>query len=391
MSKQPKALYVLNFVSMWECFSYYGMRALLVLYMVQALGFSDSKALACYALYTTLIELGGIFGGIAADRYLGLRRAIWIGGVTIALGHIVLAMNGFFAGLALIVAGTSLFRSNVPALLGHFYAENDPRRDAGYTLYYTGMNIGGFLATILCAVVAEVWGWHAGFGLAALGMFLGLLLLFFGRHHIDVPIQTTDSFRGITSAVKKLWFFVLLLVLFYACEEQLGSSLVIFSERHVDRATLFGTLPSGSLITFNPLTILLVGPFVARLSLSPRTKFALSFLFLAAAFSTLYGACFMQSVPLSVAVISVVLISLGELFLAPTVYAAVSRAADRSQTGACMGVVAVGFSLANLASGACSQMMAEGVGFMNGFLAIGIGAFAFATLLFMRRNISMSF
>src|SRR5262249_16053523 len=150
------------------------------------LGYSDEKAFGLYALYTTLIELGGIGGGIVADRYLGLKRSIVLGGITIALGHLSMTVPysefTFFLGLGLIVLRTSLFRSNVAAFLGHFYDENDPRREAGYTLYYTGINIGGFLATIGCGIVGEMYGWHAGFGLAAIGMLLGLIVLFLGRN-----------------------------------------------------------------------------------------------------------------------------------------------------------------------------------------------------------------
>ena len=129
MTRQPRALYLLNFISMWECFSFYGMRALLVLFMVKELLFDESKAFAIYAAYITLAELGGVIGGFASDRYLGLRKAVAIGGWTIVFGHMCLAVSdsqiAFFLALALIVMGTSLFRTNIAAFLGTFYHGND--------------------------------------------------------------------------------------------------------------------------------------------------------------------------------------------------------------------------------------------------------------------------
>jgi POT family proton-dependent oligopeptide transporter len=440
MKPQPKALYLLNFVSMWECFSYYGMRVLLVLYMVQELAYSDEKAFGMYALYTTLVELGGVFGGIAADRLFGLKRSIVLGGITIALGHICMTLSGsqeaFLLGLGLIIAGTSLFRSNISAFLGQFYEENDPRRDAGYTLFYSGINIGGFLAALVCGIVAEVYGWHAGFGLAALGMLSGLIVLYLGRDmlankgELVKPVKRAtvvgilaltgiaplaaialNNYQAITLVIlysqiknatpevlagyKRLGLYLLFLVLYYGCEEQLGSSLVLFGERHVDRNTLFGIIPAASLVTCNPLTILVMGPLFARVQqripISDLTKFAIGFCLLAAAFCILYAGCkFTQAtdaVPLEFAVSSIVLISLGELLIGPTVYSTASVVAPRQATGLIMGAVSLGFSLANLFSGYLSQMMTVGEldvsidVYRNGFLVICLGAFAIAVAL----------
>jgi POT family proton-dependent oligopeptide transporter len=134
MKSQPKELFLLNFVSMWECFSYYGMRVLLVLFMIHEFDLSDSEAFGFYALYTTLVEFGGVFGGMIADRLLGLKRTIMLGGWTIVCGHLSLIVPEsklcFYLGLGLIIVGTSLFRSNNPALIGKTNQENDPRRDA---------------------------------------------------------------------------------------------------------------------------------------------------------------------------------------------------------------------------------------------------------------------
>jgi len=452
---QPRALYLLNFVSMWECFSYYGMRVLLVLFMVHELHYEDGQAFGLYALYTTLVEFGGVLGGLAADRYLGLKRSIVCGGVTIALGHLCMVLPdsqlSFFLGLGLIISGTSLFRSNVAAFLSEFYEENDPRRDAGYTLYYTGINLGGFLASILCGIVGEVYGWHAGFGLAAIGMLAGNIALYMGRKmlqdkgEIAQPIQNANLvsvaglaatalvsgvalyfyfyvmplfpfvaaglvyyiYRQIKGSVStgmqgfgRLGLYLVFMVIYYGCEEQLGSSLVLFAERHVNRETLFGSIPAASLVTFNPLTILIIGPFVAyllqKIRLDGLNKIGLSFTFLGAAFGLLYaGGMFLtisQEVSLGYAVGSIVLISIGELLIGPTVYVTASEVAPKALQGLVMGTVTLAFSLANLFSGFLSQMMAVGETdnslevYTSGFWLIGCGSLALALTIIMINN-----
>lgn len=420
MNRQPSALLLLNFVSMWENFSYYGMRVLLVLFMTEFLHMGDSSAFLLYALYTTLVELGGVVGGIVADRFLGLKRCILLGGWTIALGHLCLAIPdtkwGFFLGLGLIIVGTSLFRSNVAALLGEFYSESDPRRDAGFTLYYTGINIGGFLATLFCGIVGEMYGWHAGFSLAAFGMLSGNIALLLGWKILEGKGDSSSpaqikSLKGILGLCfgapliawvlfypeivtpwiplvalagivytfrqsrqwnakerKGLWrlfAYLLFMMVFYACEEQLGSSLILFAERHVDRNTFLGSFPAASLIMFNPLTILLGGPLLSswmqKFPLNGMNKIGASFFLLGVAFLLLYCGCLSakeNTVPLFYVVGSTVLIALGEIFIAPTVFSYASEIAPAKSHGLVMGMVTMGFSLANLFSGFLSQTLA---------------------------------
>lgn len=452
MNKQPKALYLLNFVSMWECFSYYGMRVLLVLYMVHQLHYREDKAFGMYALYTTLVELGSVVGGIAADRFLGLKKSIVIGGIIIALGHLSLTFSDlFFLGLGFIIVGTSLFRSNVPAFLGQFYDEHDPRKERGYSLYYIGINLGGFLASILCGIVGEVYGWHAGFGLASFGMISGLIVLFMGRkimlqkceikpsmpnavkwgafgaalaapvaalmiYHYQVVTllvpfgaalllyyiwrEIRASSALVMENYKKLALYLVFLILFYGCEEQLGSTLLLFGERHVERGTIFGAIPAASLITFNPLTILLIGPLfskiVEKIRLESLTKIGISFAFLAAAFAILYAASLFPNkeneILLFYAIVSIILISLGELLLAPTVYLTASEIAPKSLSGLIMGAVSLGYSLANLFSGLLSQMMAVTTPdeslhvYMRGFITIAISAAALSCIIIYQRK-----
>jgi POT family proton-dependent oligopeptide transporter len=379
MNSQPRALYLLNCVSMWECFSYYGMRVLLVLYMVQALHYSDTQAFAIYTAYITLLELGGLVGGVIADRFLGLKKSVMIGGWIMALGHLTLAMSAsmptFTLSLALLIIGAALFRTNIVALLGTLYGPDDPRRDSGYTVYYTGINIGSFLASICCGIISEMYGWHTGFGLAAIGMVIGNIVLLASWNKISDETAVAAERQSLSNliqlahkempGIRRLALFISLAIVFYACEEQLGSTLVLFAERHIDRLTLWGTIPAASLITFNPLTILIVGPLLARVlqrfPYSSHVKAAISFALLGMAFYILWIGCALAeegiAIPLSYAVISIIFIGLAEIFIGPTLYSVASQATSSALQGITMGFVAVGFSIANLTSGFLSQMM----------------------------------
>jgi POT family proton-dependent oligopeptide transporter len=172
-TKQPSQLYVLFFAEMWERFSYYGMRALLVLYMTREFLFSDDKAYTIYGAYTGLVYATPFIGGIIADRILGRKKAVTLGGILMALGHFAMALPGmfaFYAALGLLIAGNGLFKPNISTIVGELYKENDPRRDGGFTIFYMGINLGAFLAPLVCGWLGETYGWHFGFGAAGVGM-----------------------------------------------------------------------------------------------------------------------------------------------------------------------------------------------------------------------------
>jgi POT family proton-dependent oligopeptide transporter len=173
--RQPRALATLFFTEMWERFSYYGMRALLVLYLVHALGYQREDALELYATYTALVYITPILGGYLADRYLGQRKAILIGGITMAMGHFAMAFPPLLhLALALIVAGNGFFKPNITTLLGTYYREHDPRRDPGFTFFYMGINLGAFFSPLVAGTLGEKIGWHYGFASAGVGMCLGI-------------------------------------------------------------------------------------------------------------------------------------------------------------------------------------------------------------------------
>ena len=174
----PTALFVLYFAEMWERFSYYGMRSLLVFYMIKGfLGYNDGEAYRVYGAYAGLVYMTPFIGGMIADRLIGARRAVVLGGVLMSLGHLVMTFESsmtFYMALALLIVGNGFFKPNISTMVGDLYGEQDPRRDSGFTLFYMGINLGAALAPLLCGYVGETYGWHYGFGLATVGMMIGL-------------------------------------------------------------------------------------------------------------------------------------------------------------------------------------------------------------------------
>ncbi len=181
---QPKGLFLLFFVEMWERFSYYGMRALLMLYMVDYLMFSTEKSAQIYGWYTGMVYLTPLLGGYIADRYLGQRKAIVVGGTLMALGHFAMAfpsMPFFFGAMILLIMGNGFFKPNISTVVGSLYEENDPRRDGGFTIFYMGINLGAMFSPLVCSTLGEKIGWHWGFGAAGVGMVIGLAMYLWGQ------------------------------------------------------------------------------------------------------------------------------------------------------------------------------------------------------------------
>ncbi|SDK91723.1 proton-dependent oligopeptide transporter, POT family [Salinimicrobium catena] len=190
----PVGLYVLFFTEMWERFSYYGMRAILVLYLVSAtqggnagLGWTNAEALALYGWYTMLVYVASIPGGIIADKLLGQKKTVLVGGIVLVAGHGILAVEemwAFYSGLALIIAGVGMLKPNISTMVGGLYKEGDIRRDKGFTIFYIGINLGAFLSSLIVGYVGENIGWHWGFGLAGIAMALGLLVYLWGQKYL---------------------------------------------------------------------------------------------------------------------------------------------------------------------------------------------------------------
>ena len=312
---QPNSLFVLFFTEMWERFSYYGMRALLVLYLISATtkggwGWTREEATSLYGWYTMLVYLTPIIGGYIADRLLGTRRAVVLGGFIIAAGHISLFFDtrvSFFLGLGLVILGTGLFKPNISAIVGQLYnKDNEGQRDGGYTLFYMGVNAGAFFGISLCGYIGEKIGWHYGFGLAAVFMILGALQFWFGQGifgeiggapnknaplvDASQPLDDTPSHivRDRLIAIGVFSFFT---IFFWFAFEQAGGSMTIFAADYTDRA-LVGT--SGlifkivnSLMTLIPVAIL--SWLLIKLARSTEGLYKLSNLLLAGALALIWG------------------------------------------------------------------------------------------------------
>jgi len=188
MVRHPKQLYMLFFSEMWERFSFYGMKALLLAYMVTQLKFDEPKGYAIFGSYTALVYTMPMFGGVIADRFLGYRRSIMFGGILMAIGHFILALPkewSFFYGMAFIICGNGFFKPNISSLVGTLYAKNDPGKDSGFSLFYLGINAGAALGGLLCGYVGQRINWHYGFGLAGIFMILGLFVFYIGKKKLN--------------------------------------------------------------------------------------------------------------------------------------------------------------------------------------------------------------
>jgi proton-dependent oligopeptide transporter, POT family len=232
----PRGLSTLFFTELWERFSYYGMRALLILFMVAApehggLGFPVSKAGAIYGLYTAMVFLLALPGGWVADRVLGQRRSVLYGGIVIALGHYCLAipsLSTFYSGLAFISVGTGMLKPCVSVMVGQLYGENDHRRDGGFSIFYMGINIGALIAPLLCGYLGEKVNWHYGFGLAGIGMTLGLVQYVVGAKYLGdaglhpVAAESPEAARQQKRNVARGLFILLALVAAVAVSSWFG-------------------------------------------------------------------------------------------------------------------------------------------------------------------------
>lgn len=190
----PVGLYTLFFAEMWERFSYYGMRALLVLYMIKGfLKMNDGAAYAVYGAYTALVYATPFIGGMLADRLLGARRAVVLGGLLMAAGHLLMTIESrvsFYGALALLIAGNGFFKPNISTIVGSLYPAGDPKRDGGFTIFYMGINLGAAMSPLVCGYVGETYGWHYGFGLATAGMLVGVAVFV-------APIRLTQALIGL--------------------------------------------------------------------------------------------------------------------------------------------------------------------------------------------------
>jgi len=325
----PHSLTTLFFTEMWERFSYYGMRALLVLYLVNSQNYSESDALHIYAVYTGLVYLTPLIGGYLADRFLGSQKAIFIGGLTMMIGHFLMAFPNFlYLAIGMLIIGNGYFKPNISTLLGRLYKPDDVRRDSGFSIFYVGINLGAFLAPLIVGYVGETINWHYGFAIAGFGMLAGLIQFYIGQNKIikeDISSQSkklnpadwgiitlvsvinlplilvilelnqiiNDFFFEILAILIILIFFYFItkkkqllavkkdikriayigilsifVIFFWMGFEQAGGSLTLFANNSVDRNFLGFVIPASFFQSINPLIIILIGPMIANFWLS---------------------------------------------------------------------------------------------------------------------------
>jgi len=283
----PVGLYVLFFTEMWERFSYYGMRAILVLYLVQAttdtnpgLGWSNGDALALYGWYTMLVYVASIPGGWIADKIFGQKKSVLYGGILLVFGHSVLAIEqmwAFYTGLGLIIAGVGMLKPNISTMVGGLYRQGDIRRDKGFTIFYIGINVGAFLSSLIVGYVGEVHGWHYGFGLAGIGMALGLLQYVIGQKHLkhvgnflgnsENQEEKEAMNRPLTKMEKDrvvvLFVSFLLVIVFWGAFEQAGGLMNIYAKENTNRMLLGWEVPASWFQSLNAMFIIFLGTSVA--------------------------------------------------------------------------------------------------------------------------------
>lgn len=335
---QPRGLTILFLTNMWEQFSYFGMRALLVYYMTKQLLISQEHSSFIYGAYTAFAYFTPIVGGAIADRYLGKRLAVIIGASTMAAGHFMMAFEPlFYPALATIALGNGLFLPSLPSQINDLYGPDDPRRGWAYNVYYVGINVGGFLAPLVCGTLGEVYGWHYGFGAAGVGMVTGLVIYLAGQRYLpagqtkaSIVAPSAEAARGASNRDTYLLLLAvgLSVTVFRGAYEQVGNTVALWIEG-VDRHLGSFVIPMTWFQSLNPLLVIVMTPFLlarwkqkadAGTEHSPLQKMALgavivgsSYALIAAA-SALYpnGAHWLWVATFFVA------LTLGELYILPT-------------------------------------------------------------------------
>ena len=264
---QPRGLTILVLTEMWEIFSYYGMRSLLVYYMTKQPMIDQEKSSLIYGTYTAMAYFTPIIGGVISDRWLGKRRAVIIGGAIMAAGHFMMAFEPLlYAALATIAIGNGLFLPSLPSQINDLYRSDDPRRSWAYNVYYVGINIGGFLAPLICGTLGEFYGWNWGFGAAGVGMLLGLAIYVLGGKYLPeqgrVEQRKPDSepVRDGRSTGLLLLAVALAVTIFRSAYEQVGNTVALFADAGIDRTTPWMTIPMTWFQALNPLLVIMMTP-----------------------------------------------------------------------------------------------------------------------------------
>lgn len=391
----PKGLIILFLTEMWERFSYYGLRAILVLFLTDktldsgGYGWENEKALLLLGIYTAMVYIMAIPGGILADKVLGQRKAVMYGGFTLVVGHFLMAvptLTTFYIALFLIVCGTGLLKPNISTLVGGLYRQGDPRRDSGFTIFYMGINVGALMASLIVGYVGERIGWHWGFSLAGFGMLLGQLIFITGRKYlahvqdIERPVnkiftKEDTSPKASTKGFSKkerdqltaIALSFLIVLIFFASFEQASGLMNLYAFDYTDRFVLGWEVPASWMQGLNSFFIITFGPLMAWLwiYLAKRNKnlssifkmglgsavLGIGFIFMVAASFERTGAADGKSA-LYWVVLAYLFHTLGELALSPVSLSFITKVAPRRIVASMMGlyfaVIGFGNFLASL-------------------------------------------
>lgn len=372
----PKGLAVLFLTEMWERFSYYGMRALLVYYMIKQLMLTQGQASQIYGLYTGLVYLTPLFGGLLADRVLGQRRTVILGGVLMAIGHFLMAFQFlFFPALVFLILGNGAFKPNISTQVGNLYSAGDPRRDRAFSIFYVGINLGAFFSPLICGTLGEVYGWHYGFGAAGVGMVIGLSVYLFGQSWL-APDNLMKSGAALKKAPlplaaqekSRIWGLMaicLVSVAFWAAYEQQGNTIALWADTYTDRNVFGREFPASWFQSLNPALIFLFTPIVVtfwawqskrRREPSAVSKMAVGCFLLASGFFVMVPAASLYSAsgsPVSMfwLILFTILVTLGELYLSPVGLSLVTKLAPARMVSMMMGTWFLSSFVGNYAAG----------------------------------------
>jgi len=412
----PRGLFLLFATEGWERVQFYGMRAFLVLFLVDrvhGLGWSEARALTLYGWYTGLCYLSTVAGGWAADRLLGQRRAVVIGGTVMMFGQFLCALKQeplLYAGGALLIAGNGLFKANISTMVGQLYRPGDPRRDSGFTIFYVGINLGAAVGPFLCGTPAEKVDWSLGFAAAGLGMAVGVLtFVLLNRrmlapevgappraHRSDAsgPTPRTPLTREERDRVVVIFVLTFFVSIFWAGYEQGGGLMNLFTDRSTDRVLLGHEIPttwfqavnSGFIFTLAPVFATL-WPWLARSGREPSTgrKMAVGLFALAAGFVLLYLAARRAEVVGRAGMLWIIgaygLQTVGELMLSPVGLSMVTKLAPARYASALMGVWFLSNAAGNKLAGSIGAL-AEGHGDATVFRGIAVGSVVAGVILY---------
>lgn len=413
--RHPKGLPILFFTEMWERFSFYGMRAILVLYLTKetvganpGMGWSNADALVLYGWYTMLVYVMSIPGGIIADRLLGQKKTVFLGGLLIAAGQLTLAVDSviaFYTGLLLIISGVGCLKPNISTMVGGLYKEGDPRRDSGFTIFYIGINIGAASAPLIVGYIGEVYGWHYGFGLAGIGMLLGQGVYIWGQKFLTevgnfIPIQRDDATNRSKplTAVEKDRVIVLLIsflivIVFWAAYEQAGGLMNIYTKEKINRVILGWEIPASLFQSVPAFFVIIFGTGVASFwakrnlkgkEASSLFKMAIGTIIMGTGFLMMTGAALESAdggkAMLIWLIISYLLQVIGELSISPVALSFITKLAPVKYASIMMGVYFAATGLGNKVAGLVGEL-ATNAGELEVFTGIFIFCVAFGSIL----------